>query len=310
MANGVVKLKPRVPTHYNPKKGLAKIAKAEGDAKRFEKARDVTGVIEATKTKLLEQRQFILWWDGLKKHKGAAVKRRVADDTALKASDLGLGSSDEARGILKRWRKAVGGDEDHWRATLLEVAKRIDRMYGDHASKGTERGTGGTGEFERYTPADYVEAAREVLGAIDLDPASCPVAQATVKATQFFTIDTDGLNREWRGRVFLNPPYHRELQPLFIDKLCNEIIAERVTAAILLTNNSTDTDWFTKAQAMCNAICFTHGRVAFVDDNGKEVAPTQGQSFFYFGKDVAAFRQVFRRFGFGMVREWEWETAP
>lgn len=35
---------------------------------------------------------------------------------------------------------------------------------------------------EYYTPAPIVEAAREVLGGIDLDPASCDMAQETVRA--------------------------------------------------------------------------------------------------------------------------------
>ena len=33
-----------------------------------------------------------------------------------------------------------------------------------------------------HTPAEYIEAAREVMGSIDLDPASCHIAQQAVKA--------------------------------------------------------------------------------------------------------------------------------
>jgi hypothetical protein len=59
---------------------------------------------------------------------------------------------------------------------------------------------------EHYTPAHVVEAARRVLGAIDLDPASCLEAQQTVRADSFFTAGVNGLFQPWRGRVFLNPP--------------------------------------------------------------------------------------------------------
>jgi hypothetical protein len=50
-----------------------------------------------------------------------------------------------------------------------------------------------TGETEWYTPAPYVEAARACLGAIDLDPASAPLAQKTIRAARFFTREEDGL---------------------------------------------------------------------------------------------------------------------
>jgi ParB family chromosome partitioning protein len=121
------------------------------------------------------------------------------------------------------------------------------------------------------------------------------MAQQTVKAETFFTPEDDGLAKEWHGNVWLNPPYHRELQPLFVDKLVAEVKACRVKQAIMLTNNSTDTEWFRKAAEAANAICFTYGRVAFTTPGGEEVAPTQGQAFFYFGPNVKQFAEVFRK---------------
>jgi ParB family chromosome partitioning protein len=105
-------------------------------------------------------------------------------------------------------------------------------------------GTEGTGEFLRYTPRDQVAAVRAALGEIDLDPASDALGQKTVGAIDYFAVEDNSLEREWPGRVFLNPPYNRNLAPAFISKLLQELEAGRTTAAILLTNNCTDTDWF------------------------------------------------------------------
>jgi len=65
----------------------------------------------------------------------------------------------------------------------------------------------GTGDNEWYTPTVYVEAARQVLGEIELDPASSEIAQRVVQAVDYFTIDLDGLKQPWFGKVWLNPPY-------------------------------------------------------------------------------------------------------
>lgn len=72
---------------------------------------------------------------------------------------------------------------------------------------------------ELYTPGYIADAARAALGGtIDLDPASCALANKTIKATGYFTggsVITDGLQTPWVGcfaptsggsTVFLNPP--------------------------------------------------------------------------------------------------------
>ena len=136
------------------------------------------------------------------------------------------------------------------------------------------------------------------MGSIDLDPATAPLAQQTVRATRFFTRDDDGLRHDWRGRIWLNPPYAQPDIARFVDKLLAELAAGRATQAILLTHNYTDTGWFHAAAGRCAAICFTRGRIKFVSATGEIAAPTQGQAFFYFGPGIDRFRETFGGFGF------------
>jgi len=149
---------------------------------------------------------------------------------------------------------------------------------------------------EWYTPAQYLDAVREVLGGIDIDPASCPEAQLVVNAGQYFTKQDDALTRVWAGRVWLNPPYSFPLVARFVDHLLAEYEAGRVTAAILLTNNCTDASWFHKPLARF-PVCFTRGRVSFWRPDRTVFATRQGQAFFYLGPDPETFRRVFTRFG-------------
>jgi hypothetical protein len=65
------------------------------------------------------------------------------------------------------------------------------------------------GSAEWYTPPSVIEPARAVLGGIDLDPASCRVAQTIVQARRLFTAQDDGLTKDWvpsTDSVWLNPP--------------------------------------------------------------------------------------------------------
>jgi phage N-6-adenine-methyltransferase len=156
----------------------------------------------------------------------------------------------------------------------------------------------GTGENEWYTPPEYIEAARKVMGGIDLDPASSERAQEYIQADDYFTRDQDGLSQQWAGRVWLNPPFSKDLIFDFVKKLVDEATAGNVDEAILLTHNYTDTAWFHVAEEIAALICFTRGRVKFIDENGEECAPTQGQAFFYFGDNKDRFRSYFSEFGF------------
>lgn len=160
------------------------------------------------------------------------------------------------------------------------------------------RGTQGTGDNEWFTPQEYVERARAVLGEIDLDPATHPAAQERIQAKSFFTQQDDGLKKDWHGRVWLNPPYSQPAISDFISKLIAEIDAGRVTDAILLTHNYTDTAWFHAAAERAHLICFTRGRIRFEAPHGELAAPTQGQAFFYFGKDHRRFGKHFLHVGF------------
>ncbi len=96
---------------------------------------------------------------------------------------------------------------------------------------------------EHFTPAPIVEAARRTLGSIDLDPASCELANEVVRATAILTVEDDGLNQKWDfgdfpSLVFLNPPggrtRNRSNQALWWDKLLQEYHSRRVMGAIFI----------------------------------------------------------------------------
>ena len=60
---------------------------------------------------------------------------------------------------------------------------------------------------EHFTPPHVVEAARRVLGTIDLDPFSCAKANDVVRAARYYDgLHADGWEAIWFGLLFVNPP--------------------------------------------------------------------------------------------------------
>jgi phage N-6-adenine-methyltransferase len=150
---------------------------------------------------------------------------------------------------------------------------------------------------EWYTPAEYIDAAKAVMGAIDLDPASSEMAQTVVRAGAYLTRFDDGLAQvRWiHQRIWLNPPYSNPGP--WIEKLVREHHGGPFcTEAVVLVNNATETSWF---QMLLEEfpVCLPARRIAFWRHDHANVGARQGQAFFYLGPNVAQFQEIFRQFG-------------
>jgi hypothetical protein len=155
-----------------------------------------------------------------------------------------------------------------------------------------------SGNNEWYTPAEYIELARAVMGSIDTDPASCELANKTVNASTFYTAETNGLEQAWIGNVWLNPPYAQPLISEFSEAISSKYEDEEFDQACVLVNNATETAWFQRMLSCASAVCFPRGRVRFIDCDGKPSgAPLQGQAILYFGDNTQAFGLEFSKKG-------------
>lgn len=159
---------------------------------------------------------------------------------------------------------------------------------------------------EHYTPEYIIEAARTVLGDIDLDPASCDEAQQYVKAERFFKEADDGLAWEWFGRVFLNPPGGRingkSSQKVWWAKLAREFVCRRTEAAVfvgfsieMLQTTQNGLDWPIPA---ASTFCIPKKRIAYRRPGGAVgSAPPHASVIVYLGEDQDVFRDVFSEIG-------------
>jgi len=157
---------------------------------------------------------------------------------------------------------------------------------------------------EWYTPKKYVDAAREVMGDIDLDPASNEFANQIVQAKSFYSAERDGLKQEWQGRVWLNPPYGKQAgessQAIWTDRLMSEHQKGNVAEAILLVNAAIGNSWFTPLKDF--PICFPDSRINFYRREADVGHATHGSALVYFGTQADKFVRVFSRFGAVMMR--------
>jgi len=141
---------------------------------------------------------------------------------------------------------------------------------------------------EHGTPYFLAQAAREVLGEINLDPMSNPVAQKIIQAQNFYTKKEDGLTKPWIGRIWLNPAFSKADEA--VAKLIGAYEAGICPEALLLIKAAPETR---RNQSLAPyPFCELNKRVKFLADGNKVQAPFS-TLIFYLGKNFSRFKEVF-----------------
>lgn len=108
---------------------------------------------------------------------------------------------------------------------------------------------------EWSTPDDLFAELNSIFH-FDLDACA---SEANAKCARFFTKEQDALNQRWHGRVWLNPPYGREIAA-FMKKAYFESLAG--ATVVCLVPSRTDTGWWHRF-ARQGQIIFLRGRLRF-----------------------------------------------
>ncbi|MEO9030509.1 MAG: DNA N-6-adenine-methyltransferase [Ktedonobacteraceae bacterium] len=248
--------------------------------------------------------------------------------STITVTDLFAGAGDSASGVVQagaevrlamnHWLRAIETHNTNYPQTkhvLADISQADPRRYPsttilianpertNHslATRATTRKAGSLMSNEWYTPAKYIEAARAVLGEIDLDPASCAFANQVVKAKQFYTQEDNGLMHPWNGRIWLNPPYGKTQQgqasnlEYFTRYLVEQYQCGNAIEAILLIPVNTATRWFDALWQY--PICFPRSRIRFYNEHGPSDGISFGTCFVYLGAHEKHFIEVFHHFG-------------
>jgi phage N-6-adenine-methyltransferase len=109
---------------------------------------------------------------------------------------------------------------------------------------------------EWATPPALFHELDHIFGGFTLDP--CATAE-NAQCARYFTRENDGLSQDWTGKVFMNPPYGRE-----IGKWVRKAWAESLkgTLVVCLLPARVDTRWWHE-YAKKGHVFFLQGRLKF-----------------------------------------------
>lgn len=147
---------------------------------------------------------------------------------------------------------------------------------------------------ECYTPAEYLQLARDVLREIDCDPASNEAANRVVRASVFYTKADNGLVKPWVGRLWLNCPYSRP-RP-WAERLIAAYNSGAVSAAVAVFNANLASRWFHPLAEQAWR-CEPFKRIAFWGPGTIGGTGWSASCFFYLGPEPQRFAAVFSAIG-------------
>ncbi len=128
---------------------------------------------------------------------------------------------------------------------------------------------------EWYTPKEIIYS----LGEFDLDPCS-GIKPLFDTAKIMYNKNDDGLSKEWKGRVWLNPPYSRPLIEQFVERM-----AEHNNGIALLFNRFDSKMFQDIVLEKATAMKLLKGRIKFYRPDGtKGESPGCGSVLFSFGE--------------------------
>lgn len=138
----------------------------------------------------------------------------------------------------------------------------------------TKFGGGKSATVEWYTPPYIIEALGNDF---DLDP--CAPKKDWYTAKKCFTKEDDGLVQDWKGFVFLNPPYSQPELKLFVKK-----ISEYGNGIALIYSKVENTMFHEFVWDKATSIYFLRKRIKFIDINGEEGrSPNANNCFVAYG---------------------------
>lgn len=160
------------------------------------------------------------------------------------ASLLADADVDEQNAVLELDEKAI-----------LKAAREIhDRK--SNGIGGHEKGY--RGETNDWLIPKYI---LDALGEFDLDPCAA-LKRPWVTAKRHLTLKNDGLKKDWKGRVWLNPPYG-EQTALWLKKM-----AKHNNGIVLIYARTETQMFFDHVWNKANGIFFLKGRIGFIPQNG------------------------------------------
>jgi len=224
--------------------------------------------------------------------RGSTMEPRSDTETL---ADIGIDKKDS-----HRWQKVASVPDDTFEGYIAECKEQGEEITRAGLLRLAEKPhvSQNTGNNEWYTPPAFIDAARICMGHIDVDPASSAIANEIVCAKTFYTIEDDGRTKEWRGNVWMNPPYAQPFISQFTDIVTSKYENGEIEQACVLVNNATETAWFQRMLAGCSALCLVKGRIKYLNSNMEiEHSPLQGQVVVYFGKNIGSFGTAFQSLG-------------